>query len=120
MIDQLGDIEKNVFDNEILFKHCLFYLTLFEYRGITENELEDILSIDDEVLDTIFVHNHPPLRRFQIGLFSRLKYELKEYITDKTTDDQYVIAWRVCKNYKIIISTGVQCMILCLKFIFHF
>ena len=114
MIDQLGDIEKNVFDNEILFKHCLFYLTLFEYRGITENELEDILSIDDEVLDTIFVHNHPPLRRFQIGLFSRLKYELKKYITDKTTDDQYVIAWRVCKNYKIIISTGVQCMILCL------
>ena len=86
-------IEKNVFDNEILFKHCLFYLTLFEYRGITENELEDILSIDDEVLDTIFVHNHPPLRRFQIGLFSRLKYELKEYITDKATDDQYVIAW---------------------------
>jgi hypothetical protein len=40
-----------VFDNEILFKYCLFYLTLFEYRGITENEMEDILSIEDEVLD---------------------------------------------------------------------
>jgi hypothetical protein len=87
------NIEKNLFDNEILFKHCLFYLTLFEYRGITENELEDILSIDDEVLDSIFVHHHPPVRRFQIGLFSRFKYELKEYITNKTTDDQYVIAW---------------------------
>jgi hypothetical protein len=87
------NIEKNVFDNEILFKHCLFYLTLFEYRGITENELEDILSIDDEVLDSIFVHHHPPVRRFQIGLFSRFKYELKEYITNKTSDDQCVIAW---------------------------
>ena len=93
MIDQLGDIEKNVFDNEILFKHCLFYLTLFEYRGISENELEDILSIDDEVLDSIFVHHHPPVRRFQIGLFSRLKYELKDYIINKVTDDQPVIAW---------------------------
>jgi hypothetical protein len=51
------------------------------------------LSIDDEVLDSIFVHHHPPVRRFQIGLFSRFKYELKEYITNKTTDDQYVIAW---------------------------
>ena len=86
-------IEINVFDNEILFKHCLFYLTLFEYRGISENELEDILSIDDEVLDSIFVHHHPPVRRFQIGLFSRLKYELKDYIINKVTDDQPVIAW---------------------------
>ena len=88
-----NNIEKNVFDNEILFKHCLFYLTLFEYRGISENELEDILSIDDEVLDSIFVHHHPPVRRFQIGLFSRLKYELKDYIINKVTDDQPVIAW---------------------------
>ena len=87
------NIEKHVFDNEILFKHCLFYLTLFEYRGITENELEDILSIDDMVLDSIFVYHHPPVRRFQIGLFNRLKYELKDYITNKVTDDESVIAW---------------------------
>ena len=87
------NIEKSVLDNEILFKHILFYLTLFEYRGITENELEDILSIDDTVLATIFVHHHPPVRRFQTGLFSRMKYELKDYITDKVTDDQPVIAW---------------------------
>ncbi len=40
-----------MFDNEILSKYCLFYLTLFEYRGITENEMEEILSIKDEVLD---------------------------------------------------------------------
>ena len=86
-------IETKVFDNQILFKHFLFYLTLFEYRGITENELEDILSIDDQVLDSIFIHSHPPVRRFPIGLLSRLIYELKEYITNKMTDDQNVIAW---------------------------
>ena len=46
-------IEKEIFDNETLFKSFLFYVTLFEYRGISENELEDILSIDDDVLTSI-------------------------------------------------------------------
>jgi hypothetical protein len=86
-------IEKEVFDNEILFKHCLFYLTLFEYRGISENELEDILSLDDKVLTSIFIKHHPPVRRFPMGLWYRIKYELKDYITHKMTDDISVIAW---------------------------
>jgi hypothetical protein len=86
-------IEKEVFDNEILFKHCLFYLTLFEYRGISENELEDILSLDDKVLTSIFIKHHPPVRRFPMGLWYRIKYELKDYITHKMTDDIPVIAW---------------------------
>jgi hypothetical protein len=88
-------IEKVVFGDEfeILFKHCLFYLTLFEYRGISENELEDILSLDDTVLTSIFTKHHPPVRRFPMGLWYRIKYELKDYITHKMTDDIPVIAW---------------------------
>jgi hypothetical protein len=79
-IDQLSKenyviIEKEVFDNEILFKHCFLYLTLFEYRGISENELEDILSLDDKVLTSIFIKYHPPVRRFPMGLWYRIKYE---------------------------------------------
>ena len=89
----LRTIEKNTFDNEILFKRCLFYFTLFEYRGISENELEDILSIDDEVLTSIFVHHHPPVRRFPMSLWYRIKYELKDFITNKVTDDVAVVAW---------------------------
>ena len=86
-------IEKSTFDNEILFKRCLFYFTLFEYRGISENELEDILSIDDEVLTSIFVHHHPPVRRFPMSLWYRIKYELKDFVTNKVTDDVLVVAW---------------------------
>ena len=86
-------IETDVFDNEILFRHCLFYLTLFEYRGISENELEDILSIDDKVLASIFIHHHPPIRKFPMALWYRVKHELKDYITNKMTDDVSVVAW---------------------------
>ena len=68
-------------------------MTLFEYRGISENELEDILSIDDNVLESIFVKHHPPVRRFPMALWYRIKYELKDYITHKMTDDTSVIAW---------------------------
>jgi hypothetical protein len=86
-------IEKDFIGNEILFKHCLFYLSLFEYRGISENELEDILSIDDELLDSIFIYQHPPMRRFPMALWFRLKHELNDYITNKMTDDTSVVAW---------------------------
>ena len=86
-------IEKEVFDNEILFKHGLFYLTLFEFHGISENELEDILAIDDQVLKSLFIKHHPPVRRFPMALWYRIKYELKDYITHKITDDIHVIAW---------------------------
>jgi hypothetical protein len=86
-------IEKEIFDNETLFKRCIFYLTFFEYRGISENELEDILSIDDCVLNSIFKHHHPPVRRFPIALWYRIKFELKEYITNKIVDDTTVVCW---------------------------
>ena len=85
-------IEKDI-GHEILFKHCLFYLTIFDYRGISENELEDILSIDDAVLDSVFTNQHPPVRRFPMGLWYRLKHKLEEYLTNKVTDDTSVIAW---------------------------
>jgi hypothetical protein len=88
-------IEKEIFDNETLFKRCIFYLTFFEYRGISENELEDILSIDDCVLNSIFKHHHPPVRRFPIALWYRIKYELKEYIINKVVDDTAVVCWLV-------------------------
>ena len=86
-------IERDVLENEVFFKRCLFYLTLFENRGISENELEDILSIDDVVLDSIFVKYHPPARRIPMALWYRLKYELSDYITNKVTDDVSVVSW---------------------------
>jgi hypothetical protein len=78
---------------KILFSHCIFYLTLFDYKGISESELEDILSIDDDVLTSVFEYHHPPVRRFPIALWMRIKYELKDYITNKETDGVSVISW---------------------------
>lgn len=45
---------------KLLFSRSIIYLTSFK-NGISENELEDILSLDDEVLYDIFEFHAPPV-----------------------------------------------------------
>ncbi len=61
----LKNLEK--FYGKILFSHCIFYLTN--------------------------IYHHPSVRRFPIALWVRIKYELKDYITNKETDGVPVISW---------------------------
>ena len=56
----------NLYENEhnkTLFSKLIFYMSSFS-NGISENEIEDILSIDDEVLYDIFEFHVPPIRKF--------------------------------------------------------
>lgn len=77
---------------EVLFKHFVFYLTIFRY-GLSESELEDILSIDDKVLNETFNKYEPPIRRFPRSILIRIVYDLKEYLTQKEVDDTLVYSW---------------------------
>lgn len=45
---------------KLLFTRSIIYMTSFK-NGISENELEDILSLDDEVLFDIFEYHSPPV-----------------------------------------------------------
>jgi hypothetical protein len=45
---------------KMLFSRSMFYMSTFK-NGISENELEDILSIDDDVLYEIFEYHIPPV-----------------------------------------------------------
>ena len=83
-------LEKN--HGEVLFSRSMFYMTTFK-NGISESELEDILSIDDDVLYSIFEYHAPPVRRFPIALWARIKHDLEEYMVQKEIDDTRVIYW---------------------------
>ena len=61
--------------------------------GVSEQELGDILSIDDDLLMDIFQYHEPPQRRFPIALWTRFRHEIKEYLTIKDVDDTQVICW---------------------------
>ena len=86
---------------ESLVSSCLFYLTK-STNGLSENELEDIISLDDELLEKIFQYHEPPIRRFPITLWSRIRYDLNEYLTSRELDGLTVIYWYHRKFIEII------------------
>lgn len=53
----------------LLFSRTIIYMTSFR-DGISESEIEDILSLDDEVLYDIFEYHAPPLRKLPSALVS--------------------------------------------------
>eukprot|EP00043_Microstomoeca_roanoka_P010733 m.101794 g.101794 ORF g.101794 m.101794 type:complete len:2172 (-) comp14987_c1_seq1:97-6612(-) len=63
-----------------LVKHALSYITL-SYEGLSASELEDILSLDDDVLNDVFQYWEPPLRRIPPLLMVRLLRDLSQYLT---------------------------------------
>ncbi|CAF1325135.1 unnamed protein product, partial [Didymodactylos carnosus] len=70
----------------VLFQRAMEYIHIFQ--GITENELEDILSSDDQVLQSIFVHYLPPIEIFRLPgtLWTRIKNDMKNYLVEKEID----------------------------------
>ena len=77
---------------KLLVSRCLFYLSSSE-SGISSVELEDVLSLDDELLFEVFEFRTPPIRRFPISLWNRIKTFLNEYITLKEVDDMQAYFW---------------------------
>ena len=49
-------------------------------NGLTESELNDILSCDDDVLNDVYTYWTPPVRRLPPLLLIRLRADLEEYI----------------------------------------
>ena len=77
---------------QIFVKHTLSYLTASR-NGLSDVELEDILSLDDEVLNDVFQHWLPPLRRIPPLLVPRLLLELSSYIIQKESNGTMVYSW---------------------------
>ena len=52
-------------------------------NGITESEMEDLLSLDDDVLNDVYQYWTPPTRRLPPLLWVRVKNELEEYLVNR-------------------------------------
>jgi len=48
--------------------------------GLTETELEDVLSCDDDVLNDVYMYWTPPIRRLPPLLLVRLRADLDQYL----------------------------------------
>ncbi|ELT97481.1 hypothetical protein CAPTEDRAFT_103793, partial [Capitella teleta] len=73
-------------------RHVLSYLTASK-NGLSDMELEDVLSLDDTVLNDVFVHWLPPVRRIPPLLWPRLHNELSCYIIKREANGIMVYFW---------------------------
>ena len=90
-INQLfSDLER--LHGECLVSHALGLITTSMY-GLSDAELEDILSIDDEVLNDVYQYWVPPVRRIPSLLWIRVRNDLGSYIVYRGASGVLVNNW---------------------------
>ena len=76
----------------LLTSHALAYITASK-SGVSETELEDLISLDDKVLDDIYQYHLPPTRRIPPLLWTRVRNDLPGYLSDSEADGVSVVNW---------------------------
>lgn len=79
----------------VLVQKALGYFTASK-SGLTEAELEDVLSLDDEVLDDVYQYWDPPMKRtvrIPSLVWKRIRYYIQDYIVEQQSDGMTVLAW---------------------------
>jgi len=76
-----------------IVRHSFAYLTSAR-QGLSETELEHVLSLDDRLLSDIFGLWKPPVRRIPPLLWTRLRADLGAYVVERAADGgQRVLGW---------------------------
>ncbi|XP_030746594.1 NACHT and WD repeat domain-containing protein 2 [Sitophilus oryzae] len=76
----------------ILVFHALAYITAAK-SGLSESELEDLISLDDKVLDDVYQYHLPPVRRIPPLLWTRIRNDLPNYLSEREADGVSVMNW---------------------------
>ncbi|XP_052261935.1 uncharacterized protein LOC127865910 isoform X2 [Dreissena polymorpha] len=79
----------------ILVSHALGYITV-GLAGLTEFEIEDVLSCDDDVLNDVYRYHDPPVPgivRIPPVLWARIRYDIKEYIVERMSYGRTTLNW---------------------------
>ena len=77
---------------KLLVSHALSYITAAR-SGLSDSELEDLISLDDKVLDDIYQYHLPPVRRIPPLLWSRIRADLPGYLSERAADGVIVLNW---------------------------
>ncbi|KAL5007519.1 hypothetical protein ScPMuIL_016325 [Solemya velum] len=94
---KMGKLEMKY--REPFVRRALGYLTASR-NGLTGNEIEDVLSLDEAVMDDIMVHYRPSRRHFPTILWIRLRNELANYISECSADNTITFTWSHTQFYE--------------------
>ncbi|XP_033625885.1 NACHT and WD repeat domain-containing protein 2-like isoform X1 [Asterias rubens] len=94
--------------------HSVGYLCVAR-DGLSDAEMNDLLSCDDAVLDEVYSRKRPVLRRAPTYLWVAICQELAPFLLERVVDDRYLRTWaNVClkelavKRYVLSSQTRVQ------------
>ncbi len=87
IFDRLED-----YHGKMLVSRALAYITLSP-NGLAESELEDLLSLDDDVLNDVYQFWLPPVRRIPPSLWTRARSDISNYLVEREADGVSVIYW---------------------------
>ncbi|XP_062599748.1 NACHT domain- and WD repeat-containing protein 1-like, partial [Saccostrea cucullata] len=76
----------------VFVSRTLGYITAAKH-GVSEFELEDILSCDDDVLNDVYQFWTPPIRRLPPLLIVRLRYDLRRYLVNRGDSGIQILSW---------------------------
>ncbi|XP_013413262.1 NACHT domain- and WD repeat-containing protein 1 isoform X2 [Lingula anatina] len=80
---------------KIIVQNILGYITI-GLNGVTENELEDVLSCDNEVLKEAYVYHKPPASdfiRMPPLIWARLRHEMRDFLEERQSHGLVTIDW---------------------------
>ncbi|XP_028397582.1 NACHT domain- and WD repeat-containing protein 1-like [Dendronephthya gigantea] len=77
---------------KMLVSHALAYISASK-NGLTESELEDLLSLDDDVLNDVYQYWTPPVRRLPPLIWLRVRSDLGDYLVERGSDGARVSFW---------------------------
>ncbi|KAH8870836.1 NACHT domain- and WD repeat-containing protein 1 [Schistosoma japonicum] len=77
---------------KLLTSHAISYITASR-RGVSETEIVDLLSLDDEVLRDVFEHHLPPQVRAPPFVWTRLRNALGSNLAEREADGIVVLFW---------------------------
>lgn len=78
---------------QVFVSRALGYLTASR-SGLSASELEDLLSLDDDVLHSVFTGSQPHLQTVPPLLWPRLHREIAALLQEKSWDGVVVLCWR--------------------------
>lgn len=86
----LGRVENQ--HGHILVEHALSYITASK-SGLSEAELEDLISLDETVLNDVYQYHLPPIRRIPPLLWTRIRNDVPNYLVEREAQGVSVVSW---------------------------
>ncbi|KAI3386911.1 hypothetical protein SNEBB_004259 [Seison nebaliae] len=77
---------------KVLVSYALAYVTASK-DGLSESEIEDLISLDETVLNDIYQYHLPPIRRIPPLLWTRIRSEMPNYLVERESGGTSVVEW---------------------------